>query len=472
MNKISERHRVVARETVAVNESVMDLSIDIPAIEEVEILHVELQETLNRLSVCESTILEKKRAAEKEKELVKANVARRREERRRTLERDQKACIQKELVVWRQIKNDIQERFSDLQRSRRQAQLAEMQSKRVDCKRACTAIVWNLVRLSELKRDYGDRLGKGPVPLHTQREWKELFVADDPLLRIFRLERDKIPSNLLDALVHSDIEDYLRFNRRWHVDTVRKTSSDLLVKWTAQLATEFYCMEKRVCEYTEDAESRSRGIRIAVIGPPCSGRSTICKNLGTRCGIELLNLDLDLIDSKGASSTRKPSIAFLIAVERDECDDPESIDRDQVEQRLLQVFGSKNEKIADVLFAFAFFTVLIYLSQGFVLDGFPATCGEAAALEKQLTGLDLAAEAEMAVASSKLVPPGLEFLPDLHRKCTSGLDVVFLLCSVDADVLLKRAIERERSTPQTTTKIQRDETIDTVIYLDTIECFR
>ena len=97
-----------------------------------------------------------------------------------------------------------------------------------------------------------------------------------------------------------------------------------------------------------------------------------------------------------------------------------------------------------------------------MLDGFPKTRDDAAALEKQLTGLDFAAEAEMAAAASKLVPPGSEFLPDPHRKCTSGLDAVFLLSSIDVDILLKRAIERERSTRQDTRNAQNDDTTDKV----------
>ena len=363
MNKISERRRVEARETVARSEEgTQGSAIDVPVVEEMEILHAELQETLNRLSVCESTICQKQKEAEEEAARIKANVALRREEHRKNLERKQKACVQKELVVWRQIKNDIHERFSDLQRRRREARQAEGQRRSGECKRACTTIVWNLVRLGELERAYRDGLGDGPVPLHIQKEWKELFVTNDPLLRIFRFERDQIPSNLLDTLVHSDVEDYLRFNRRWQIDAGRKTSCDLLVKWTAQLATAFYCLEKRVCQISEDAGRKFHGARIAVIGPPCSGRSTICKNLQTHCGIELLSLDLDRIDPTGASSSCKPSIVCCVSDDRDECDDPESIDHNQVEQRLLLAFSSKNEKTTDVSVCLRHFSPRIYRS--------------------------------------------------------------------------------------------------------------
>ena len=59
-------------------------------------------------------------------------------------------------------------------------------------------------------------------------------------------------------------------------------------------------------------------------------------------------------------------------------------------------------------------------SQGFILDGWPATASEAAALERGLTGLDLQREEAIHARSPRLAPPPRGWLPDSLRTLTSG----------------------------------------------------
>ena len=59
-------------------------------------------------------------------------------------------------------------------------------------------------------------------------------------------------------------------------------------------------------------------------------------------------------------------------------------------------------------------------SQGFILDGWPATVSEASALERGLTGLDLQREEAILALSPRLAPPLRGWLPDPLRTLTSG----------------------------------------------------
>lgn len=59
-------------------------------------------------------------------------------------------------------------------------------------------------------------------------------------------------------------------------------------------------------------------------------------------------------------------------------------------------------------------------SQGFILDGWPATVSEAVALERGLTGLDLQREEAIHARSPRLAPPPPGWLPDSLRTLTSG----------------------------------------------------
>ena len=59
-------------------------------------------------------------------------------------------------------------------------------------------------------------------------------------------------------------------------------------------------------------------------------------------------------------------------------------------------------------------------SQGFILDGWPATVSEAVALERGLTGLDLQREEAIHARSPRLAPPPHGWLPASLRTLTSG----------------------------------------------------
>ena len=72
------------------------------------------------------------------------------------------------------------------------------------------------------------------------------------------------------------------------------------------------------------------------------------------------------------------------------------------------------------------------LHQGFILDGWPTTVGEAAALERELTGLDLQREEAIRARAPRLAPPPHGWLPDPLRGLTSGRRLV--ACSDDVRV--------------------------------------
>ncbi len=80
--------------------------------------------------------------------------------------------------------------------------------------------------------------------------------------------------------------------------------------------------------------------------------------------------------------------------------------------------------------------------RGFVIDGFPSTQPQAAALERALTGLDLGAEASLVAGASRLARPPADALPQLERPLTSGLDAVVVLECGDEGVAVGRALGR------------------------------
>jgi adenylate kinase family enzyme len=86
--------------------------------------------------------------------------------------------------------------------------------------------------------------------------------------------------------------------------------------------------------------------------------------------------------------------------------------------------------------------------QGFVVDGFPRTVDQSEMLERALTGLDLAAEARRVAEASRLAPPPPGALPEVSRPLRSGLDAVLVLGLTDEAAALKRALGR-RLDPQT-----------------------
>ncbi|KAK9824418.1 hypothetical protein WJX72_010134 [[Myrmecia] bisecta] len=80
--------------------------------------------------------------------------------------------------------------------------------------------------------------------------------------------------------------------------------------------------------------------------------------------------------------------------------------------------------------------------QGFVLDGYPRSAGQAQLLEKALTGLDLAREQAIRDSASVLAPPPPEVLANLDRPLTSGLDSVLVLSVSEEAGSVKRALGR------------------------------
>jgi hypothetical protein len=82
--------------------------------------------------------------------------------------------------------------------------------------------------------------------------------------------------------------------------------------------------------------------------------------------------------------------------------------------------------------------------QGFVLDGYPATYGQAVLLEKALTGLDLASEEALTAGASLVAPPPANKLPVLERALVSGLSAVVVLGGVEEEAATARALGRRR----------------------------
>ena len=158
--------------------------------EQKEELSEALTEVIGRLSSEERKLCEQLESTKAEEILIKENVARRQNERKEQQAAAEEALVQRELELWRQIKNDLRLQFDHLQerRNRKAAEIKE--AERHAMKKECKEIVWGIVRLTELEQEYKTHAGKASVPQHFSQKCRQMFVSSDATLKIFRLETD------------------------------------------------------------------------------------------------------------------------------------------------------------------------------------------------------------------------------------------------------------------------------------------
>ena len=101
-----------------------------------------------------------------------------------------------------------------------------------------------------------------------------------------------------------------------------------------------------------------------------------------------------------------------------------------------------------------------------MLDGHPKEAESAVELEKLLTGLDLEAEKLLIDQASRLAPPPSDLLPDLNRALDAGFDVVLCLNASDTEMLIERAVNKQKSQKQPMKKgSSKDNSLDSQVTL-------
>lgn len=254
---------------------------------EEEFLNVVVCSHLSQTSFQERKICEQFESILTEEALLKDRILQRKQERENQIETEREACVQRELESWKQIKSSLDEKFHALKIQREHERQRKQASKRKEIIKSCKEITWNLVRWIELENEYEQKIGPGAVPRYIQQQWKQMFISNHPDLEIFRTERKTISEEIVDGLVEAETSSYFHFQKEWALKEKIKNSvfNKQLCEWMGEISNAFFIRrrEREVSMSSDRCE-----IKMAMIGPPCSGKTLLCKMLQSEFGIEIL----------------------------------------------------------------------------------------------------------------------------------------------------------------------------------------
>eukprot|EP00210_Caulerpa_lentillifera_P002458 g2356.t1 len=372
-------------------------------------------ESIQLMSAEEAKICEELMLSSRESQLLHSNALNRKRYLMQQEELTRELCTKRDLVLWQHIKDEQQQKFHSLQQKRIEEEKQKQILYQQKALEFCTKVIWNIVKLVELKHEFKTRIGHETIPRRVKKEWSRLFVEDDSVLEITRPERSELPPKIKASLTREAVDDYFYFREDWKApETVtRVQNSERMALWNGLVASEYHLRSEPPLYQGIKTEMKNFELKIAVIGPPCAGCSSVSKKLKDEFGIEVLNLK------------------DKVEITNDQQDKSEAEPSDKAIKQLQDLLQESSEKEK--------------LLKGFVLDGFPRNKHEAMSLEKCFSGLDLEAEKRMFDEQSKLAPTPLHLIPDINRLLESSLDVMFLLTVPNEQQLLERAMEKTKS---------------------------
>ena len=314
---------------------------------------------------------------------------------------------------------------------------ARAQAKRDKNADFCAQLLDALVTVSEKAADHREKTG-ALVPRKEYLEWVALFAAGvltadaDPSGSSREGEEEGIAGKVLDE---SSMKDYLGFSGQWEETGLElpQANEELSAIVDAVFASAFED------EGEADLPNINFPYKVAIIGTPFAGKSTIATVLAAELGIAVIGPETAVKDSilAGEDSSADSGAGELgrraAAVLQEGKQLPDDLLVAIMVQRISSLHASDPE--ADQ-------------PKGFILDGFPRNEAQAALLEKALTGLDLEKVAERESQASVLAAPLAKEKDASDVKPVSGLDAVILLTLSDESLALKRALGR-RIDPET-----------------------
>ena len=312
---------------------------------------------------------------------------------------------------------------------------ARAQAKRDKNADFCAQLLDALVTVSEKAADHRENTG-ALVPRKEYLEWVALFAAGvptadaDPFGDSREGEDEGVAGKVLDQ---SSMKDYLGFSGQWEEDGLELPQGNEALSCIvdAVLASAFED------EGEADLPNINFPNKVAIIGTPFAGKSTIATVLAAELGIAVISPEAAVKGSILAGENSDGRAGELgrqaAAVLKEGKQLPDDLLVAIMVQEISSLHVSDSE--ADE-------------PKGFILDGFPRNEAQAALLEKALTGLDLEKVAERESQASVLVAPLAKDKDASDVKPVSGLDAVILLTLSDESLALKRALGR-RIDPET-----------------------
>lgn len=290
-NQLQTRELVKEKEHSSPQELLPDLTI-----ENAEVLLKSIQ----AMSAEETKICEQLRLSTRETELLNNNALKRNTFLLQQEQLDRELCIKRELLLWKQIKDEQQQKFSLLQQKRADQQEQDRLLSQQKTLTVCRKLAWNVVKLMELKQNFKAVIGHETIPRRVKREWSRLFIEDDSILEITRPERTNLPPEIKDALLETSVADYFYFKEDWASDSdVCIQNSESIALWNGLIASEYHLKCGPSLDQGIGSKLEELKVKIAVVGPPCAGCSSLSEKLSRDFGVEIFNLTNQTESIKG-----------------------------------------------------------------------------------------------------------------------------------------------------------------------------
>ncbi|XP_073391205.1 uncharacterized protein [Physcomitrium patens] len=345
----------------------------------------------------------------------------------------------------------------------------------------CFDIVLQWVSMAECINEYRLEIGKR-LPAHEWREWKNLFIkgailpvvlprpptpAEPPSEKELRLAKEELEAYLQEKGDYANAEG---------IEPIGKN------KELGKFLVDIDCMAESLAEPFKRPDLSKSSLMISVVGVPHAGKTSVAHHLEVSYGILLIEWkkvqDLAINYAIAEEERIKAELAAQPPPDWSEGEKEGEIkvspDKLSEKARLgLQVKSAieNNSHVPDDVITRLMFLTMLHPEEyvplvapapaaaapsakkkstaakgttpgvgnlhrnGFVLDGFPQTSGQAMAMEKCLTGIDFEAQEAKNAKASKIAPPPEPGVRQLEK---SGLDAYLVIESPPEDEVLRK----------------------------------